>query len=485
MQPLNVVVVMVDQMKATASHLWGCHWNQTPGLAALARHGVRFDMAFTPHPLCVPARVAFWSSLFPHNSGVRTNSGGMPGHAWHPFKLWKAQGYRTAMIGKDHCFMRPDDQALFDVWCEIGHTGPEGSWRGMDWVRNPADIAADHAIRQRMENPSDAQPAGYVRTKSFNYAVTDRPLGTYATSIITSQAERFLDLHGAQSFVMWLSYPDPHNPYEAPKQWFDDIRPRVRYPAWRRDEFADAPERNKVLWRLMDLSGESDHDVRGIIAAYHAMVAFVDGQVTRLLSALERHGMMERTLIVFCSDHGDFAAEHMMFGKGGAFYDCLTRVPLVVALKGAGWAGSVESAPVSLLDVVPTILELQGLALPAGRDGQVLPSVTPAPRRAFAVSEYGAGGPPVTLADLDRDGVPHGRGGVKATLQAREAEGQRRMLRTSGWKYVHDPMGDLDELYDLSADPGELFNLAGFEHCRTRAAEMKELLDRWCEITAA
>src|SRR5690606_1608042 len=106
----------------------------------------------------------------------------------------------------------------------------------------------------------------------------------------------------------------------------------------------------------------------------------------------------------FCADHGDFAGEHGMTRKGGVFYDCLVRVPLIVSWPGRLPEGAVEHSPVNLLDLVPTLFDLQGLAVPAAMQGELLPTVTDAPAREATFSEYGAGGPPCTLADLD--GLP-------------------------------------------------------------------------------
>ena len=115
----NVIVIMTDQQKATASHLYGSTFCETPSMARLADEGVLFEHAFTPHPLCVPARVSLWTGQYPHQHGARRNETWMPARAAraaHAFELWKAAGYTTGLIGKNHCFDRPEDLALFDVW---------------------------------------------------------------------------------------------------------------------------------------------------------------------------------------------------------------------------------------------------------------------------------------------------------------------------------------------------------------------------------
>ena len=115
----------------------------------------------------------------------------------------------------------------------------------------------------------------------------------------------------------------------------------------------------------------------------------------------------------------------------------------------------------NLVDVVPTLLTLQGMPIPPSMHGRPLSTVTDAAPRDATFSEYGAGGQAFGWDDLAQLPQPHGRTTLIDTLQWREAEGRRKMVRTAGWKYVHDPMGDLDELYDLAADPWELTNVAG------------------------
>ena len=146
--------------------------------------------------------------------------------------------------------------------------------------------------------------------------------------------------------------------------------------------------------------------------------------------------------------------------KGGVFYDCLTRVPLIVSWPGQVAGGVREDSPVNLIDIVPTVLGLQGLEVPLSMHGEPLPSVADAPGREVTFSEYGAGGPAFTMADLEQMEQPFGRRALIKSLQWREAEGRRKMARTREWKYVHDPMGDLDELYDMKRDPWELTNVA-------------------------
>ena len=472
----NVLLIMCDQFKATASHLYGNTFCETPNLARLAQEGVLFRHAFTPHPLCVPARVSLWTAQYPHSHGSRRNETLMPPNAVHAFRLWKDAGYATGLIGKNHCFQTDEDLALFDVWCELSHGGLVGRREnvGMPWVRPIERIRKAHSVRHNMPKVSPR----------FSYAHTDYPLADYGTAVIADQAVRYLEDHRSEPFALWVSFPDPHEPYEAPRHYADMFPPeRIELPPWREGEFADAPHRNRLLYDMLGMEEDTLEDIYGVLAAYYGMVRFLDDGVGRIMEALDRLGLREETIVVFCADHGDFAGEHRMTCKGGVFYDALTRIPLLVSCPGRVPKGAVDESMVNLVDVVPTLLELQGLAAPASMHGQPLPTVTDAQPREATFSEYGAGGPPFAPDDLHSLSQPYGRRALICSLQWREAEGRRKMVRTRGWKYVHDPMGDEDELYDLTSDPWELLNIVGAPENRDVLAELRLKLADWSILT--
>jgi len=451
----NVIVIMVDQMKATASHLYGSSFCQTPQLERLANQGVLYKRAVTPHPLCVPARISFWTSQFPHTHGGRRNETLMPPDANHAFKHWKEAGYRTGLIGKNHCFVDQADLDLFDVYCEITHGGiPKGAeeTKGMDWFRPTESIHEAHTARRNMPKVS----------RHFSYVTSDYALEDYSTGLVCGQTVRFLEQYGEDPFALWVSIPDPHTPFEAPQQYADQFgEDVVRMPPYRDDEFTDgtAPERNRVLHEMIGMVDDDPKDKSAVVGIYHAMVKFIDDEVGKILDALDRLKLRENTIIVFCSDHGDFSGEHNMIAKGGAFYDCLTRVPLIVSWPGHLPEGEVDDSMANLIDIVPTLFELQGLDQESSFEGEPLPTVTEAQPRDATFSEYGTGGPPFTMSDLHKMPGPYGRPAMGKSLRWREAEGRRKMVRTVSWKYVHDPMGDKDELYDLVTDPWELSNV--------------------------
>lgn len=474
----NILVLMTDQQKATASHLWGNAFCHTPQLARLAQEGVLYQNAITPHPLCMPARVSFWTSRYPHSTGSRRNETPMKPDAVHAFKLWKEADYRCGLIGKNHCFVEASDLDLFDVWCEIGHGGlpADPTTKGMEWIRPIESINAAHALRRSMtpQNPR------------FGYAVSDHlPLADHSTGLIAGQTVQFLQEHSQrqdeQPFALWVSFPDPHEPWVCPRSYFEEMQDRVQLPRWRADEFSDgsAPERNRVLYEMMGVREEDVDALRELMAAYYGMVRFLDDGVGQILDGLERTGLRENTIVIFCSDHGDLMGEHRMQCKGGVFYDALVRVPLIASWPGHIPQGVQDESLVNLIDIVPTLFQLQGLEMPRSFQGEPLPGATDTPPRDATFSEYGAGGPPFHLADLARLPRPHGRKTLLHSLRWREAEGRRKMVRTREWKYVHDPMGDKDELYNLVDDLWELTNVAADPAYGEVLAEMRLRLADW------
>jgi len=529
----NVLFIMADQMKASILRMYSSEIGiETPSLERLADEGVRFEHAITPHPLCVPARTSVMTGRYPHSTGCRRNETLMPENEQHAFRIWKDNGFTTGLIGKNHCFIEPSDLELFDVRCEISHVGLPQAGRyigenagntGMDWVVPEADINAAHEARTTLRENS--------QSPRIAYKVSDTPEEFFGTSVIATQTEEFLDRYVAGTysedgstntdpFALWVSFPDPHEPFEAPRRYADMFPPEdVVMPPQRTDEYSDgtSPERNRVLAKMMRQTDDSEEHRRGVVSVYQAMTRFVDDGIGRILDKLDDLGLRENTIVVFTADHGDFIGEHGMAVKGGVFYDALVQVPMVVSWPGGGVPqGEIDGSMTSTLDIVPTLLELQGLAsfdgIGAGwsrgggheeaalseaetrrMQGRPLPTVTAADPRYAAFSEYGAGGPPVTLETLEGLDEPFGYDTIIETLWAREAEGRRKMVRTREWKYVTDPMasgatltsgtdggpGDVDELYDLTKDPWELKNVAHLPDNADVISEMRSLLAGW------
>ncbi len=477
----NVVIIMTDQQKATALDLYGGPV-RSPNLARLASRGALYEHAYTPHPLCVPARVAFWTGRWPHSTGARTNETPMPRGETHLAQLLHGAGYRLGHFGKNHCFTREDLDTYFDRVFLAGHgdsfgpnvTMPRLATEPLPGPPNPAHMSTDWGYRR---------PVAEARTE---------PPEESATYRVTDEACRFLEEHaddsptggrGDQPVCLWVSIPDPHEPYQAPEPYASMYPPeRVHLPPWRDGEMEGKPERQRVYQWLFDYQDLPEEDARLAASMYYGMCAFIDERVGHVLDTLERLGMRDDTIVVYTSDHGDFVGEHRMLIKCNAFYDALTRVPLIVSYPRAQELsrGERRADLVSTIDVMPTVLTLAGLPVPTAVQAQSLPGVPGAPPpRGAAFSAYGAGGPPVTLADVQRV-VKRGEPRVlHPFLREREAHGHGKMVRTHRWKYTRDSVDGAEELYDLQEDPWELTNLASDPARAGALSEMRLKLADW------
>ncbi len=536
----NVIFIIADQMKWSALRMYSEIGIEAPSLERLAGEGVRFEHGITPHALCVPARVSMMTSRFAHSTGARRNETLMPPGELHAFRIWKELGYTTGLFGKNHCFIQQSDLDTLDVRLELSHgglsqgtyLGEDSSTQGMEWVVPESVITESHTSRGNIAGGSGGG----------NWVVSDHDLAGYSSSAIPTQVESFLERavdgdvfdgeggSGEQSkpFAIQVSFPDPHSPNEVPRKYSEMVPAElITLPPTQEGEFdlPNVPERNRVLYEMLSLDGKSEAEKRNIVGTYLAMTRFVDDGIGRILDKLDDLGIRDNTIVVFTADHGDFAGEHNMFGKGGVYYDSLVRVPYIVSWPAGGVPqGEVDDSPVSTIDLLPTILQLSravdfigsrpqepgqdfppaGPQLLADIDsdiltsdtlrriqGKPLPTVTSAPSRTAAFSEYGTGGPAFTMDMLHELPVSTGSEAIMGSLWIREAEGRRKMVRTRDWKYITDLSSSSvgksdestayseDELYDLKNDPWELTNVAHEAENVGVISNMRGLLVDW------
>src|SRR5205814_184744 len=175
----NMLVIMADQQKATAIRLYSQIGIPTPSLERLAARGTRFDQCYTPHPLCVPARVSFWTGRYTHAHGARTNEILMPPGERHFADVLRENGYRLALFGKNHCFPTPEEERLFEDRYVFSHQGPEPAdcenepeAEVVRWIRSPRRTPG------KLVGPARVNP----------HAPEDCP-----TAILERRVTRFLD----------------------------------------------------------------------------------------------------------------------------------------------------------------------------------------------------------------------------------------------------------------------------------------------------
>jgi choline-sulfatase len=419
--PTNVLVILSDQHRADAMGCSGSEVARTPALDRLSAAGVRFDQAYCQSPLCAPSRGSLLTGTHCHTCGLVTQK--TPPRFELPTigTVFRDAGYVTGAFGKMHI---PGEDAVHD----LGFTE-----RGLRICTRKVHAYADVLPRDRFLKYW-AHGAGEWDMKNYN--PWNRPSELDESELVDTLAVdrgiRFLEEHGRDAFLLFIGIEKPHPDWYAPAR-FHDLYDPARMPLPRDFDLAleDVPESMRRRQDYLESHRHTAEEVRGCVAAYLANVSCADHQIGRLLDALGRLGLAGRTVVVYCSDHGETLFEHGWVQKH-AFWELLVRVPLILAGPGLGPGGRAVPGIVSLMDLLPTLCELTGVPEPDGLEGR---SLVPAldggalGRDDEAFSEYYWTSPP------------------------------SRMIRTGRWKYVHTE-GETAQLYDMETDPFERRNLA-------------------------
>ncbi|MBR0652021.1 sulfatase-like hydrolase/transferase [Roseomonas terrae] len=419
----NLLVIMSDEHNPKIAGYAGDTVVATPHLDRLAARGTRFDAAYTPSPICVPARGAFATGQPVHRSRCWDNAiaydGRMP--SWH--KALRDRGHHVASIGKLH----------FE-----GHPGQDYGFSEMILPMQITNGTGD--VTMLLRDPTDVREAGARKLLAQSgpgeseYSIYDRRVAAAAQTWLRESAPRHTD----KPWVLFVSMVSPHFPLTAPPEHYyryaDRDLPKPKL--W------DAPveERLPHPW-LRGYGHRSDHyrhfrsddDLHRALAGYYGLVSFMDDHVGKILAALEAAGITDDTRVIYTSDHGDNLGSRGLWGKC-TMYEESARIPLLMAGPDVP-AATACPTPVTLCDVAATILDAVGaadaiteLALP----GESLLAL--------------AGAPPKDKAALSQlhTYCPNGV----------------FMLRTLRHKYIHY-VGAAPQLFDLEADPEELHDLAG------------------------
>ncbi|MBW7998270.1 MAG: sulfatase-like hydrolase/transferase, partial [Candidatus Glassbacteria bacterium] len=407
----NILFICTDQFNASCAGFAGHPLVYTPNLDRLAARGTVFTNFYSNSPVCVPARAAMFSGLYPHEVEAYDNASPFDGRVPCWTNHLTDSGYRCRATGKlDFLFGR--DYGMEEVDTEHGHDlNPDVT----AFFRRPIQPRIDS--RRQIEGYLDENPHHDTR--------------------FVAEAARFLAAEAGSERRPWMQYVglnSPHPPFVVPRKYFE------MYPL-NNISLPDAPggrppELHPVMaaanhYNMFDTEPFSEGRIVRARAAYYGMITRLDEWVGTILTELERCGQQENTIVIFTADHGEMLGDHGMWFKGTP-YDQAARVPLVIA-GGPFGAGTVDT-PASHVDLAATMLELGGLSAPAGLRGRSLLPL---------LSGEESGGERAAYGELNNEGNTTGY----------------CWLRTQQWKYVHfvgyEPM-----LFDMEADPRELNNLA-------------------------
>lgn len=460
MKAPNVLWIICDQHNAKVLGHKRHPDVQTPHLDRLAAEGTRFDNAITQNPICTPTRVSYISGQYCHNHGYYGLSGPRPDGLPTVFGHFRRAGYRTAAIGKIHCpaYWVEDDCDLYHETCGCSIGGRSKAYAAYLEERDLTHLE-DHEAMEEFGRRGRQTVEGRPSKVSYED-------GQEGWSV--REAMSFMDAcsDADTPFFCHVSLPKPHQCYTPARRFWDlyeeseltlppnadyDLRAAGKAPhliraaeGWRTGDWTLFEPHTFEAGRLRKLHG------------YLGNVSHVDHAVGELLGHLRDCGLEEDTIVIYSSDHGDYACEHGIMEKApGICADAITRVPLIWRWPGRIASGRTAKELVEIVDFAPTLCSLAGLAPMPTADGHDLSSLLGGQAgeiRRIAVTEFA----------------------------------WSKSVRKGKYRYVHYPPAmfpdehpeGFAELYDLEVDPWEMRNLAReSDHAGMVEELRKDLLD--------
>jgi arylsulfatase len=433
----NILLITVDQMRGDCLSALDHPVVETPNLDQLAEGGVLFRRAYTSTPSCIPARAAIFTGMSPRSHGRVGYKDGVPWMYIHtlPGELAKA-GYHTQCIGKMHVYPPRNLCGFHNV---VLHDGYLQYMRQKDinTVAQSFDQCDDylHWLRDRAGAHQDLTDHGL----DCNTSTLTRPWhldeSLHPTNWAVSESIDFLRRRDTtKPFFLWTSIVRPHPPFDPPQAWLDMYlnveMPEPPIGDWVNREEAEASSKRPITGKAVLNKTRLDRARAG----YYALITHIDNQIGRLVNALKEYGVLQDTLIVFTSDHGEMLGDHYYFRKALA-YEGSARVPFIVSDPGGKLRfkrNHQSDDVIELRDIMPTVLDAAGVDIPVSVEGASL--------------------------------LPGCRGeqtGWREYVHGEHSYGElsHHYLTDGKMKYIWYSQAGIEQLFDLSQDPEETVDL--------------------------
>lgn len=434
-EKLNVLLIISDDLRDTV----GCYDNaavKTPNIDRLAQRGVRFERAYVQYPVCNPSRTSFLTGLRPEQTRVVSNTTlfrtMLPDVVTMP-QMLRQQGWYAASYGK-----------IFHVGEAMGETREGWFDLGKSWDEAMLFQAttAGRVIEGRNLTGGALKWCHWGATAGGDEDQPDGQTAQHAIATIEKQAK------AGKPWFVGAGFHRPHDPFLSPKKYFD------LYPPGSLKLYHDPTNIPPASPLTMPGGGFqqafdafTDTERLEFLRAYYAGVSFTDAQVGRLMAALDRLKLWDKTLVIFCGDNGYHHNERNWWNKNTLF-ERSCRVPLIVVAPGAK-RGEVCRSLVEFVDLYPTVADYCGVKASHQLAGESL--------RPLLVN-------------------PAGQGREAAfTLVTRGGTGYGQTVRTDRWRYTQWSDGAA-ELYDELNDPQETYDLAKDPQHAAQIQELKRLL---------
>ena len=350
-----------------------------------------------------------------------------------------------------------------------GHAYPAGHWRM--WLER------DYPAGLELWRPENAlAPRSGAYASLYNAIPAD---WHYTNWTVDRTIEWLRDHQNGQSFFLWMSFADPHQPFAPPRpcNMYDDEKfpsPVPPEDVSRKSPHYQRSHKGLSYGGYNTLAGWSGDHFREIVSHYYGLTTFIDDSIARVMAELNRLGLAENTHVVFTSNHGEGLADHGIAGKPMMSYECVNRVPMLWCHPPTVKSGSVYQGIMSHLDLTPTFLDLAGAEPLSGMEGRsfapVLRGEIETRRDAVIVERISV------LRSSNRDVPPNAQPKPFRSEHANEDIFWVKMLVTEGWKLLHYGSAPYGELYDVVNDPDDLNNLWDDFACATVQREFSEHL---------
>jgi iduronate 2-sulfatase len=430
----NVLLIISDDLTATALSCYGNTICRTPNIDRLAARGSRFTRALCQGTYCGPSRASFLSGYYPHATGVLGYTSPRPAigdRATWP-QHFKNAGYYTARVSKIYHMGVPG--GIEEGGDGRDHNGGDGADDPASWTEkfnSPGPEWKAAGVGETLEGNADGKKP-VVGGNTFVVVEADGDDLVHSDGKTAAKAVELLEKHASQPFFLAVGFVRPHVPYVAPKKYFEPFLPYNKLPLptkvegdW--DDIPPAGINYKTSVNMkMDLRRQ-----KKAVGGYYASVAYMDAQVGKVLDALEKSGQADNTIVIFTSDHGYHLGEHDFWAKV-SLRDESSMAPLIIKVPGKKPA--VCHSLVELLDLYPTIASLCGLEVPKRLQGQNISALFDAPTQQVHEAAFSV--------------APSSKG---------------FLLREDKWAYIQyaEDASEGIELFDAVNDPKQLTNLAG------------------------
>lgn len=491
----NIVFITSDQQRGDCFGFAG-RKVKTPHLDFLAKKGTRFDTCMIPNHVCQPARASILTGQLPLSHGVVDNGINLRpevGAAGFAGQL-NAAGYDTAFLGKAHFSSSSTFEPTGTPECRFSSADFSPDWNGPYMGFSHVELMTLgkwYRIRKPIVPPSGqhyekwffdtvAGEAGYDMWASETRPGTGAaqtwssgiPVAWHTSTWCGDRAISYLEEKKEQDkpFCMWVSFPDPHHPFDCPEPWSRLHHPdEVDLPAepkkdldnrpwWHRAALESEPELAdpglfKFRTQASRVPNQTEAQLRDMTSNYYGMISLIDHNVGRILARLDTLGLNENTIVIFSTDHGDFLGDHGLYLKGPMSYEGLMRVGLII--KGPDVPeGKVVTTPVSTIDLAATFCDYADTSLANEAQSKSLRKLI----------EGEATGHDVAYSEWN---VNASRCGVPLDL---------RIVRTQNQKLTIELNSGVGEMYDLKEDPNEMRNLFDDPEYRVVRKELTDLI---------